>query len=316
MCLCVFVHDLVRKWVSPFRPHARGAGQGERYDRSQDHQDRRGRQLAASAEPEGRARRISTRGASTRPVSGPSRMPQSQAAVRLQESAGLDVISDGEMRRLNFQDSFGAAVEGYRRQALHAQGLRAPRGGLGAAAALGHPADARCRAPRCRIAARRRRGSRSARNVPLEEYQVRQQASRRRPAKVSLIGPDRISQRFDYQASSAVYRDLDDFVADVVAIERAIVESLVDGRLSLHPYRCAGLHGLCRRAVAGADARARRGPERNFARSLKAEAAVVAGSRRDVTTGIHLCRGNQRSMWHREGSLRRDRRAAVQRAAA
>src|SRR5919205_248322 len=35
------------------------------------------------------------------------------AAVRLQESAGLDVISDGEMRRLNFQDSFGAAVEGY-----------------------------------------------------------------------------------------------------------------------------------------------------------------------------------------------------------
>src|SRR4051812_21517495 len=26
------------------------------------------------------------------------------AAVRLQESAGLDVISDGEMRRLNFQD--------------------------------------------------------------------------------------------------------------------------------------------------------------------------------------------------------------------
>src|SRR3984893_14469649 len=34
-------------------------------------------------------------------------------AVRLQEAAGLDVVSDGEMRRLNFQDSFGASVEGY-----------------------------------------------------------------------------------------------------------------------------------------------------------------------------------------------------------
>ena len=34
-------------------------------------------------------------------------------AVKLQESTGLDVVSDGEMRRLNFQDSFGAAVEGY-----------------------------------------------------------------------------------------------------------------------------------------------------------------------------------------------------------
>ncbi|MGA7789804.1 MAG: hypothetical protein WCA56_16755, partial [Xanthobacteraceae bacterium] len=34
-------------------------------------------------------------------------------AVKLQEDAGLDVVSDGEMRRLNFQDSFGASVEGY-----------------------------------------------------------------------------------------------------------------------------------------------------------------------------------------------------------
>src|ERR1041385_8454075 len=36
-----------------------------------------------------------------------------RGAVARQESAGLDVVSDGEMRRLNFQDSFGAAVEGF-----------------------------------------------------------------------------------------------------------------------------------------------------------------------------------------------------------
>jgi 5-methyltetrahydropteroyltriglutamate--homocysteine methyltransferase len=42
-------------------------------------------------------------------------------------------------------------------------------------------------------------------------------------------------------------------------------------------------------------------PMANFVRSLKAEAAVVAGFR-GVTFGIRLCRGNQRSMWHREGS--------------
>jgi methionine synthase II (cobalamin-independent) len=34
-------------------------------------------------------------------------------AVQLQENAGLDVVTDGEMRRLNFQDSFGESVEGY-----------------------------------------------------------------------------------------------------------------------------------------------------------------------------------------------------------
>ena len=39
----------------------------------------------------------------------------------------------------------------------------------------------------------------------------------------------------------------------------------------------------------------------NFSRSLKAESDVVKGFP-GVTFGIHLCRGNQRSMWHREGA--------------
>ena len=34
-------------------------------------------------------------------------------AVALQEAVGLDVLTDGEFRRLNFQDSFGAGVVGY-----------------------------------------------------------------------------------------------------------------------------------------------------------------------------------------------------------
>ena len=34
-------------------------------------------------------------------------------AVRLQELLGLAVVTDGEFRRLNFQDSFGASVAGY-----------------------------------------------------------------------------------------------------------------------------------------------------------------------------------------------------------
>ena len=33
--------------------------------------------------------------------------------LALQESIGLDVVTDGEVSRLNFQDSFGLAVSGY-----------------------------------------------------------------------------------------------------------------------------------------------------------------------------------------------------------
>ena len=42
-------------------------------------------------------------------------------------------------------------------------------------------------------------------------------------------------------------------------------------------------------------------PLENFSRSLKADAEIVRGFD-GATFGIHLCRGNQRSMWHREGA--------------
>jgi len=42
-------------------------------------------------------------------------------------------------------------------------------------------------------------------------------------------------------------------------------------------------------------------PAENFNRSLRADNQLLEGFN-DVTFGIHLCRGNQRSMWHREGT--------------
>ena len=49
-----------------------------------------------------------------------------------------------------------------------------------------------------------------------------------RPAKVTLIGPDRISQRFDLQKSKPVYADIDEFVTDVVKIEREMIRGLIE----------------------------------------------------------------------------------------
>jgi len=218
--------------------------------------------------------------------------------VRLQESIGLDVVSDGEMRRLNFQDSFGAAVEGYDASASTLQAYtRRVEGGTalrrwevplhekGTAISHRRPVTSRLKL---------------AKNVPLEEYQFVAGVAKT-PAKVSLIGPDRISQRFDHENSKAVYPDMDAFMADVVAIERAIISSVVKAG-------CRYVHIDAPGYTAYVDApsmdqmRARgEDPMANFARSLKADAAVIANFP-GVTFGIHLCRGNQRSMWHREGS--------------
>jgi 5-methyltetrahydropteroyltriglutamate--homocysteine methyltransferase len=220
-------------------------------------------------------------------------------AVRLQEDTGLDVITDGEMRRLNFQDSFGASVEGYdaARSTLKVYEQRVEGSAPGqrwdiptmhhAGTAVSHRRPAKARLT-------------LAHNVPLEEYRF-VSALTKKPAKVSLIGPDRISQRFEYESSTVVYRDMDDFLSDVVTIERQIVTSLVDAGCRYVHIDAPGFTAYVDEATM-AQMRARgEDPMANFARSLKAEAALIANYP-GVTFGIHLCRGNQRSMWHREGS--------------
>jgi 5-methyltetrahydropteroyltriglutamate--homocysteine methyltransferase len=220
-------------------------------------------------------------------------------AVRLQEDLGLDVVTDGEMRRLNFQDSFGASVVGYdtERSTLKVYERRiegAAPGRRWDIPTMSHAGTA--------VAHRRPAKSRLTlqHNVPLDEYLfVREIAER--PAKVSLIGPDRISQRFAYESSTSVYRDMDAFLADVVAIERQIVTSLVDAGCRYVHIDAPGFTAyvdepsLQQMRARGED------PDRNLDRSLKAEAAVIADYPGTVF-GIHLCRGNQRSMWHREGT--------------
>jgi 5-methyltetrahydropteroyltriglutamate--homocysteine methyltransferase len=222
-----------------------------------------------------------------------------RAAVALQEAAGLDVVSDGEMRRLNFQDSFGASVEGYDAQA---SSLKVYEQRVEGSSPLRRWDIPRMQEAGTAVSHRRptKARLRLARNVPLEEYRFLAAAAQR-PAKVSLIGPDRISQRFDYQASTTVYRDMDDFLDDVVAIEREIIASLARAGCRYVQIDAPGFTAyvdppsLAEMRSRGED------PMQNFARSLAAEARLVADFP-GLTFGIHLCRGNQRSMWHREGS--------------
>ena len=116
-----------------------------------------------------------------------------------------------------------------------------------------------------------------------------------------MIGPDRISQRFDWQNSTAVYSGLDEFVADVVKVEREIIGGLVEAGCRYVQIDAPGYTAYVDPPSLAAMRARGEDPQENFSRSLKADNAVLAGFD-DVTFGIHLCRGNQRSMWHREGT--------------
>ena len=219
-------------------------------------------------------------------------------AIKLQETIGLDVVSDGEMRRLNFQDSFGAAVEGYDASASTMQIYTQRVENASALQRWEIPLHEKGTA----ISHRRPVKSRLklTRNVPLEEYKFVHGIAKV-PAKVALIGPDRISQRFAHEDSKAVYKDMDAFMADVVAIERDIIKSLADAGCRYVHIDAPGYTAYVDEPTL-AQMRARgEDPKQNFARSIKADQALIAGFP-GVTFGIHLCRGNQRSMWHREGT--------------
>jgi 5-methyltetrahydropteroyltriglutamate--homocysteine methyltransferase len=122
--------------------------------------------------------------------------------LRLQESIGLDVVTDGEISRLNFQDSFGLSVSGYDTAGesvkLHEQRVE---GG----APLRRWEIPDLTGPGTAVSHRRPvvKKLELKRNVPLEEYR-RVAPLAKKPVKVSLIGPDRIGQRFDHSNSKSV----------------------------------------------------------------------------------------------------------------
>ena len=224
-----------------------------------------------------------------------------QHHLALQESLGLDVVTDGEISRLNFQDSFGLAVAGYD-SATAAETVRTHENRAAGGTPLARWDIPDLAAPGTPVVHRRpvREKLHLVKNTILDEYR-RAAPLARKPVKVSLIGPDRIAQRFDHPGSKAIYPAVDDFVADVVAIQRRMIRELVAaGCCYVHvdePGYTAYVDGpsLAAMRERGED------PMGNFSRSLKANAQVVADFP-GVTFGIHLCRGNQRSMWHREGA--------------
>lgn len=221
-------------------------------------------------------------------------------AVRLQEEAGLAIVTDGEYRRLNFQDSFGESVSGFDAGRPSLKFYESRVEGSSPLQRWEIPDQGEHKSTA--VAQRRPvvEKLRLARNAPLEEYRFVSQVAQR-PAKVTLIGPDRISQRFDWQNSSAVYPSMDEFMADVVKVEREIISAVVAAGCRYIQIDAPGYTAYVDKPSLDAMRARGENPDENFSRSLKADNAIIDGFD-NVTFGIHLCRGNQRSMWHREGT--------------
>ena len=227
------------------------------------------------------------------------RQAQDEAIRRViseQDAHGLPVITDGEFRRVHFMESFGEIAGMERWESRLAQTIERlddnetvdqgeSRRGTDPTLRTRHPVTAKLRLLRSR---------------PLEEFKFATNEATH-PAKVTLLETDRICQGFDPEGSEQWYSSTDEFLADVVAVEREIVQGLasagcryiqMDGPSYTRYVDAASLDVM--RSL-GEDA------AQGLKRAIQADNAVIAGFP-GVTFGVHLCRGNRQSLWHREGA--------------
>jgi 5-methyltetrahydropteroyltriglutamate--homocysteine methyltransferase len=221
-------------------------------------------------------------------------------AVRLQEEAGIDVVTDGEQRRLSFQSALADAVDGIGEVPLdaylwgewHSESLGDKA--IDRPAELGVVGKLKWR-----------------RHMAAEDFTYLRARATKTP-KVTLTSPSLYANLWSKERSSSVYPTLDDFLNDVVEIYRQEIAELV--RLGATYIQLDAPHYPLLiepgwRAFYEAQGWTM---DRWLARGLELDNAVMAGYPQ-VTFSMHLCRGNQMSRWLVEGSYEPIARQVFQR---
>ena len=204
-------------------------------------------------------------------------------ALRLQEEAGLDVVTDGEMRRLSFQSQMTAAVEGFSEWDLNAF-----LWGRWQSEELGEMVVER---PPIAVVGKLRR----KRFLSAEEFTYARGRTDR-VLKVTLPSSSLFAGFWDSRRSSGAYERLDDFLGDVAEILREEVEELV--RLGATYIQLdAPQYPLLMNPRYRSFYESRGWPaDRWLELGLELDNRVI-GNHPHVTFGFHLCRGNQASRW-------------------
>jgi 5-methyltetrahydropteroyltriglutamate--homocysteine methyltransferase len=206
-------------------------------------------------------------------------------AVRRQIDLGLDVVTDGELRRWMFLNSFYDAVEGFRTDnVVHFRNARGEDVPLSV-----HEIVERLR-PVDSPAAR--------------EAAFMAEVAAGHPFKVTFPAPSIFGHPFSFKPGiTSGYEGLDAFVAHAVEIERGLIaDAIAAGAryvqldFPLYPYLVDPVW-VERFRVQGHDL------DRLVDAALGTDAAVLEGLPEDVTAALHICRGNYRSSWMCEGSL-------------
>ncbi len=203
-------------------------------------------------------------------------------AVMMQQEAGLDVVTDGEMRRYAFYGHLVEALEGFDQF-----------GGWSITFRDGQGHDASLRRPVVVDKLRWRR------QMSVEEFTYLRGRTAR-PVKTTLVSAQQAAAYYDPDKSKAAYATRDAYLADLVDFTRREIAELA--RLGCEyvqidaPQYAALLDETIRAGYRerGSD------PDRMLDACIDLDNAIIEGHA-GVTFGIHICRGNHKSMFYASG---------------
>jgi methionine synthase II (cobalamin-independent) len=204
------------------------------------------------------------------------------AALALQAEAGLDVLSDGEMRRYAFYGHLVDSVEGFERFGGWTISFRDEAG-----------EETQLERPVVVSRLRRRR------HLCAEEFSYLRARSDR-VAKVTLPSAQQAAAYYDPDKSAGAYPTLDAYLADVVDILRDEVTELVRLGCRYVQIDAPQYAGLLDPAIRAGYERRGSDPDRLLERCIELDDAVI-GDHPGVTFGLHLCRGNNDSKFYASG---------------
>ena len=203
-------------------------------------------------------------------------------AVELQEQAGLDVVTDGELRRYAFFGHLIDALDGFDK--------------LGGWAIPFHNEAGEQLVFKRPVVVEKLRWRRSMCAEELTYLRARTN----KPTKVTLISSQQAAAYYDPEKSTGAYPTRDAYLADIVDLTRREVLELV--RLG-----CTYVQIDAPQYAALLDPELREGyrkrgsdPDRLIDTCIEMDNAVI-GNHPEVTFGLHICRGNNQSMFYASG---------------
>jgi 5-methyltetrahydropteroyltriglutamate--homocysteine methyltransferase len=205
-----------------------------------------------------------------------------RSAIELQAEAGIDVVTDGELRRYAFYGHLIDSFEGFDREG----GWAIPfRDETGEQLILKRPVVVN--------------PLRWKRSMCGEEWTFLR-SMRGRPGKVTMLSAQQAAAYYDPEKSKGAYPTRDAYLADIVDLSRREVEELI--RLGCTYIQIDGPQYGALLDPTMREGYRQRGsdPEELIDRCIELDNAIIEGHP-GVTFALHVCRGNNQSKFYAEG---------------